>query len=264
MGQVVTILEQITEIRIEIVKIEVVVTEQVELKAKEEKQKMLEELLGKERHSIHIKKKIIKGNKKKIKVAKKMLKIAQKLSKPHTKAFKKHKHVARKVKHFKKQAELEIRIAMEEISRKTILIKKYEAQKHSVFAAQLKASLKEHQADIARAKKIIEHVEIQEKIIETVGGEIEENEQETESVQVVIIEQIQVITEIRTIIETKEELITKMITGDGDQVKIKELQMLVAMEKKKLGIKQKILKEHKEKKKVLVKASKKLQQKLLK
>merc|ERR1712083_58063 len=104
---------------------------------------------------------------------------------------------------------------MEEISRKTILIKKYEAQKHSVFAKQLRLSLKEHQADITKAKKIIEHVEMHEKAIEVVGGEIEENEQETERIQVVIVEQVQIITEITTVIETKEELITQMISSDG-------------------------------------------------
>merc|ERR1711976_851978 len=113
------------------------------------------------------------GHKEKIKVAKKMLKVAKKFSKPHTKAYTKHKNVTRKVKKVKKQAEMEIQMAMEEISRKTILIKKYESQKHSVFAKQLKMSLKEHQADIAKAKKIIEHVEIHEKTIQAVGGEID-------------------------------------------------------------------------------------------
>lgn len=262
--KVTTIIEQITEIRIEIVRIEVVVTTTVEINAKEERQKMLEELLGKERHSIHIKKKVIKKNEKKIKVAKKMLKIAHKLSKPHTKAFKIHKKLNRKVKHVKKQAELEIRLAMQEISRKTILIQKYEAQKHSVFAKQLRASLKENNADIVRAKAIIESVEIQERAVEAIGGDIEINEQETESIQVVIVEVIQIIVEITSYIETKEEMITQMITSDGSQVKIKEMQEYVIMQKKKLGLKQKALVEHKEKKKVLINSSKKLHHKLSK
>jgi len=260
--KVTTIIEQITEIRIEIVRIEVVIITSVEISAKEERQKMLEELLGKERHSIHIKKKVIKKSEKKIKAAKKMLKIAHKLSKPHTKAFTKHKNLTRKVKHIKKQAEMEISLAMAEISRKTVLIQKYEAQKHSVFAKQLRASLKENNADIVRAKAIIESVEIQERAVETIGGDIEIMEQETESIQVVIVEVIQIIYEITTVIETREEMITQMITSDGSQVKIKEMQEYVIMQKKKLGLKQKALVEHKEKKKVLIKSSKKLNLKL--
>merc|ERR1711957_845200 len=72
----------------------------------------------------------------------------------------------------------------------------------------------------------------------------------------------QIIYEITTVIETREEMITQMITSDGSQVKIKEMQEYVILQKKKLGLKQKALVEHKEKKKVLIKSSKKLNLKL--